>query len=102
MNLIKDNPLLDAALLRTHRFKEEADVLRKRIEAQGRNPEQSKLVTKADAEYSGALTVLAHVLGAAGADVLVEELPSHSLAGAYLEEWDRQRLIEAFRRATQG
>jgi hypothetical protein len=100
--LIEGNPVVDAALLRTQRFADEAQKVRMRLEAQGKNPRKSKQVTAADAEYSGALTVLAHILGAAGADVLVDGLPSHTLTGLYLEEWDRQRHAEAFRRATRG
>lgn len=100
--LIEGNPGITAALLRTQRFADEAQKLRARIESQGRNPQRSKLVAQADAEYSGALTVLAHVLGASGADVMVDGLPSHSLAGLYLEAWDKQRTAEAFRRAMNG
>ncbi|MEU1552224.1 hypothetical protein ABZ517_05805 [Streptomyces scabiei] len=100
--LIDGNPTLTAALLRTQRLKDEASKVRKGVEAQGRNPQQAKVVTVAEAEYSGALTVLAHVLAAAGADVLVDALPSHTLTGLYLEEWDRQRHVRAFQRALKG
>jgi hypothetical protein len=95
------NPAVKMALKAAQRLAEEAQKQRARVEAQGRNPEQSKGVTKADAEYNGALTVLAHVLAGAGADILIEELPSLELAEVYLGQWDKKRHVAAFKRAMQ-
>ncbi|MGW3153792.1 hypothetical protein [Streptomyces sp. NPDC001089] len=102
MKLLERDPIVSAALLRTQRFMDDANAAWAEVKAQGKNPHRSKRVSTANAEASGALTVLAHVLGAAGADVLIDGLPSHTLANAYLDEWDKQRHAEAFRRATQG
>lgn len=101
MILIDGNPAVDVALLRTQVFKDEAEKLRMRLAAQGKDPRRSKKVAVAEAEYFGALTVLAHVLGTAGADVLIEGRPSHTLTGLYLEQWDKLRHAKAFRRVTQ-
>lgn len=99
MELIREsNAVVEAALLRTQQLVDDAQVLRTRVKASGKNPARSRKVTTAEAHVSGALDVLAHILNTTGADVLVDGRPSSARTRRYLEKWDRQRWARALRR----
>lgn len=89
-----------AALLRAQGLKDDAIRMRIRAKQDGKNPDRAKAVIKADEAFEGALTLLAHVLVAAGeSDLLRAGLPSQEATDAYLESWDTKRHVRAIGRA---
>jgi hypothetical protein len=103
----KQHPFIDAivqgALLRTQHLKEGWDKAVRIATAQGKHPERSKRVHVAEAQYEGALLLLAHVLGTVGiGDVMVADVPSCEFAARYLEKWDAERTRRALQRAVTG